>query len=227
MKSILIACADNREGYWLHKFLQKEHPRWPLEKAESIAEIRAQISKMTAGIVVCDFTFHDGNMMSTIMENLEDTNSMLRFVLLGQPHVKEGLKWLLACSRRFTFLTHPVDLDSFCNHVSTVWITTADAVVSGIALPSFLQALSMELKTCVLEVSTSEGEGSINLENGRIVHAVYGGFMAEDAVFEMCRCTVTQMRLFIGRLGVRDIDVGITDLLLRYFASVDENAALA
>ncbi|PTY03284.1 hypothetical protein DB346_05235 [Verrucomicrobia bacterium LW23] len=223
-KTILIACADAREGYFLHKFLEKEHPAWACEKAETLAELRRKMAQMVAGLIVCDFTLPDGNMMSTIMENLEDGMNVQRFIILGPPHVKESLKWLLACSRRFTFLAQPVDLEEFTQHVESVWAVTPDAILSGITLPAFLQVLGVEQKTCLLEVATTTGDGQISLIKGRIAYAVYGGFIGEEAVFELCRSIVPQMRVFISRLPqTADIDVAVMDILLRYYQTLDES----
>ncbi|PTY02350.1 hypothetical protein DB346_09585 [Verrucomicrobia bacterium LW23] len=223
MKSILIACSESDQGFWLHQSLQQRFPNWPSTRVNTLAGIRARMAGMAAGIVICDVALPDGDALELVTENLEDTASALRFILLCDPHVADDLQALGLDPRRFTFLAKPLEVSMFLHRVSDVWSATPDSILSGIPLLSFIQVLNMERKSCFLEVSTSEGQGTLSLKGGRLVYAAFSGKQGVEAFYSLCRAEVIQIRSYEGDVVTStNLDVSITELLLNYYTAVDE-----
>lgn len=70
-----------------------------------------------------------------------------------------------------------------------------DGALRGISVANFLQMIELEQKTCLLEVTSIQGEmGILYLENGEMYDAVYRNLKGEEAAFalialdEACIC---------------------------------------
>jgi DNA-binding response OmpR family regulator len=61
-----------------------------------------------------------------------------------------------------------------------------DGSLSGISIPSFLQMIEIEQKTCLFEVeSPGNPKGFFYFKGGEMYHAVFGGLKGEEAAMEM------------------------------------------
>lgn len=56
---------------------------------------------------------------------------------------------------------------------------------SGVSLPSFLQMLEQERKTCTLKVHSEGREGSFYFDGGELIDAQYGDKVGESAVYSI------------------------------------------
>ncbi|HSI85543.1 MAG: DUF4388 domain-containing protein [Candidatus Methylacidiphilales bacterium] len=223
MKSILIASSEPEQGFWLHQSVEKRFPTWPSHRVATLAGIRSRMAGMASGIIICDMELADGDALELVTENLEDSASALRFILLCDPHVADDLQNLGLDSRRFTFLSKPLDLNTFLHRVADVWTATPDSILSGIPLITFVQVLQMERKSCFLEVMTSEGQGTLSLKSGRLVFADFAGHQGVDAFYDLCRAEAIQIRSYEGEVVTStNLDVGVTELLLNFSQAVDE-----
>lgn len=76
----------------------------------------------------------------------------------------------------------PVDGDRLTRYVFAQLQINYGGQVHGISLPSFLQMIELEGKTCTLEVSTDQGMGYLFFEEGALVNARTGQLTGSDAV---------------------------------------------
>lgn len=81
--------------------------------------------------------------------------------------------------------TKPVDVPVLLQHVSQVLAEGTRGHVRNIGLPSFLQLLEMERKTCTLTIESYGRVGYLYLRQGRMVHARTGEMLGEDAAMEV------------------------------------------
>lgn len=83
-------------------------------------------------------------------------------------------------------LEKPVDFDELANAISeALERETKEGSLTGISLANFLQLLEMEQKTCLLEVTSKEGQGFIYFNQGELYAAISGKDKGEEAVYKM------------------------------------------
>jgi CheY-like chemotaxis protein/predicted regulator of Ras-like GTPase activity (Roadblock/LC7/MglB family) len=83
-------------------------------------------------------------------------------------------------------LEKPVDFDELANAISeALERDVKEGSLTGISLANFLQLLEMEQKTCLLEVTSKEGQGYIYFNQGELYAAISGKEKGEEAVYKM------------------------------------------
>ncbi|HKQ69894.1 MAG TPA: response regulator [Polyangiaceae bacterium] len=82
-------------------------------------------------------------------------------------------------------LTKPVDLEVLSQMLNDVLAPGIQGYVQNIGLPSLLQLLELEQKTCTMSIACETGSGLVHLVGGRMVHAETGEFRGDDAALEM------------------------------------------
>lgn len=96
--------------------------------------------------------------------------------------------------------------------------------VAGFSLANFLQLLSMEQKTCLLNVRNSQTDGFIYLEQGDVAAAVAGNLKGEEAFFHLLGCD--NVRLTFKKLPqkkiARVINKPLIPLLMEGMCRLDE-----
>ena len=83
-------------------------------------------------------------------------------------------------------LTKPLDVALLLERIDTVLQDRAHGHVSNISLPSFLQLLEMERKTCTLVVELDGRAGELYLVNGELHAARLGTTSGEKAALHIC-----------------------------------------
>lgn len=101
--------------------------------------------------------------------------------------------------------------------------------VAGFSLANFLQLLSLEQKTCLLNVKNSQTDGYIYLEAGEIAAAVTGETKGEEALFKLLACEsirITFKKLPQKRI-LKTIDKPLMALLMEGMSRIDEATSLS
>lgn len=83
------------------------------------------------------------------------------------------------------YLEKPLDFDVLANNIKAALKESAKGYLSGITLPTFLQLIEMEKKTCTLNIKSSGRAGRLFFRNGKLVDAEAGTITAEPAAYEM------------------------------------------
>lgn len=64
--------------------------------------------------------------------------------------------------------------------------SAADGMLKGISVANFLQMISLEQKTCFLEITAPDGnKGFFYIENGEVFDATFQGLTGEDAAYAL------------------------------------------
>jgi CheY-like chemotaxis protein len=96
--------------------------------------------------------------------------------------------------------------------------------VAGFSLANFLQLLSLEQKTCLLNVKNDQVDGYIFLEHGEIAAAVAGAAKGEEALFLLLACE--NVRIIFKKLPQKKIakviNKPLMSLLMEAMARMDE-----
>ena len=97
--------------------------------------------------------------------------------------------------------------------------------IAGFSLANFLQLLSLEQKTCLLNVRNNKRDGYIYLDQGEIAAAVTGEIKGEDALFKLLACD--NMRITFKKLPQKKIAKMINKplmaLLMEGMSRIDED----
>lgn len=96
-------------------------------------------------------------------------------------------------------------------------------VIQGLSLPSLLQMLSMERKTCTIRVSSGRRMGFFYVREGQIINARYRGKEGMDAVQELIGAAAPKMEID-GQLHdlTQQIDLRLEEILMQTAQLQDE-----
>ena len=118
----------------------------------------------------------------------------------------------------------PIDFDRFAERIFAVLLDQQRSVVRSISVASFLQLANMERVSCRLWITRAGQVGSLVLSEGRLVHAVLGDRVGNEAAFKIigwdeavidiewgsieADCNVTSELGFIIMEAIRQADEG-------------------
>ncbi|MBU1565246.1 MAG: response regulator [Proteobacteria bacterium] len=101
-----------------------------------------------------------------------------------------------------------------------------EGAVAGFSLANFLQLLSLEEKTCLLNVKNDRIDGYIYLEQGEIAAAVAGTIKGEEAFYLLLACE--NVRIIFKKLPqkkiARVINKPLMSLLMQGMSLIDEES---
>ena len=96
--------------------------------------------------------------------------------------------------------------------------------IAGFSLANFLQLLSLEQKTCLLNVRNDHTDGYIYLEQGEIAAAIAGNVKGKEALFRLLACD--NIRITFKKLPqkkiLKMIDQPLMALLMEGMSRIDE-----
>lgn len=117
--------------------------------------------------------------------------------------------------------------ESLREFVSAEISDVARGRLSGVSLPSVLQVLQIERRTCRLRVRNEANVGELFVRQGALVHASYRKFAPRDAALELLSWECADVVIDRLPLGVDDSLTESLDFMLFEAARVrDESAAL-
>lgn len=117
----------------------------------------------------------------------------------------------------------PLDVGSFVEDVyETLHIAPAGRI-QGISLPSLLQLIDLEKKTCTLSIKSGRETGKIYCQNGEVTDSETGGLKGKDALYQMMFWDKSIIDLKDECLKLsREIDLPIMHLLMESHQMKDE-----
>ncbi|QDG53909.1 response regulator [Persicimonas caeni] len=124
------------------------------------------------------------------------------------------------------FLDKPVDFDHLVSRIFDQLDARSRGRIKGIALPTFLQLIEMEKKTCTLQVRSGDDIGLLYFLKGELINAEISGADGEEAASEI----VTWQKPDIALDGVlrkqkRTIHTKLGPLLMEAYRLLDERGA--
>jgi DNA-binding response OmpR family regulator len=112
------------------------------------------------------------------------------------------------------FIAKPPDIDFLVSRVDRAIRRQTESLVRGISLPTFLQILEIEQKTCTLVVSHGGEVGEVFFREGRLIQARLDGLEGEEALFRLLSMREHSLRVLDRCDTVRcDAARGITSAL--------------
>lgn len=140
------------------------------------------------------------------------------------------LRALLADHPNVRLYQRPAESFQVLDDVLTVLRATPDDVVKTIALPTLLEMMCLDGKSCLLEFVPVGGgsAGFLCLDGGELFHAAVGDLAGEPAFQRMVGQTSAEIRIFEGSYtATRNVQASLSALLLRCCKEADERLAPA
>ena len=122
-----------------------------------------------------------------------------------------------------SLIEKPVDFDDLARRMSEALAQGTRGHVHGITLPTFLQIIEIERKTCTLTVTTAGREGRLYFREGVLLDAEAEGIHGEQAALEVLAWDEAEIDIVSAcRTQVRTIDRRLGELLLESRRLKDE-----
>jgi len=128
----------------------------------------------------------------------------------GTPEIETRIKTLGSLE----LLEKPIELEGLAETIiKWLELVSKEGVVTGITVPSFLQLIEMEEKTCLLEVITDSGKkGLFYFNKGELYDAVCGDLKGDEAALEMIAWE--QVEISFKKIPKKKINCRITNGLM-------------
>lgn len=121
------------------------------------------------------------------------------------------------------YVEKPVDFDAVAARIESHLAGRASGYVRGITLPTFLQILEVERKTCLLTVRLHDREGRLHFEDGVLLDAETGDMAGEEAALEILSWDHAVIEIgAVHGPRQRRVAVGLATLLLESARLRDE-----
>lgn len=121
------------------------------------------------------------------------------------------------------YLEKPLAFKVLADRVLGTLQTSASGAVKGITLPSFLQIIQLDRKTCVLRIVSQDRAGLLRFERGELIDAATGSLSGDDAAFEIVCWDDTQIEIHPPRQAAqRTVKQNLTEILMEGIRRKDE-----
>ncbi len=137
----------------------------------------------------------------------------------GTPEIEEKLNSMGS----FQYMEKPLDIDALSEKIESVINDSAKGYIHGITLPTFLQLLEMEKKSCTLNIKSSGRSGRMFFRAGDLLNAETGALSGLEAAYEVvCWENVEIEMLGKCEKNVRKINMSLGSILMESCRIQDE-----
>jgi DNA-binding response OmpR family regulator len=119
------------------------------------------------------------------------------------------------------YIAKPPDIDFLVSRVDRAIRKQRESLVRGISLPTFLQIMEMERKTCTVIVSHGGRVGELYFYDGSLIQARLEDTEGEEALFGMLSMREHSLRVIDKCDAGRKIVVSLTSLLFEWSVRED------
>jgi DNA-binding response OmpR family regulator len=119
------------------------------------------------------------------------------------------------------YIAKPPDIDFLVSRVDRAIRRQRESLVRGISLPTFLQIMEMEKKTCTVVVSHGGRVGELYFRNGKLIQARLDETEGEAALFGMLSMPEHSLRVIDKCDAERGISTSLTSLLFEWSVRED------
>ncbi|MCC6526092.1 MAG: response regulator [Polyangiaceae bacterium] len=189
--------------------------------AHNGAEALAILGQRRVDLVVTDLKMPemDGFELLAALTRTQPDTPVLVMTAFGTPDIDQRLRGLGV----HQYLDKPLDFRVLADRVLSTLEAGASGAVKGIALPSFLQIVQLEQKSCSLRITSHDREGRLYFERGELVDAHAGGFVGDAAALEIVCWDDAQIEIGPTRHNVpRTVALSLTAVLMEGFRQKDE-----
>ncbi len=137
----------------------------------------------------------------------------------GTPEMENSLLDMGA----FQYIEKPIDFNMLIKKISDGLNAGSKGYIVGISLPSFMQLIQLEKKTCTLTVESQGKTGKLFFQQGELTNAITGDLVGQDAAMEICCWDQTKIEIIsICKDRKREINVPLGFILIESARLKDE-----
>jgi len=136
----------------------------------------------------------------------------------GTPDIEERVHMLGAVQ----YIEKPIDFKELAAKIIEALNAASRGFISGITLPSFLQLIEMERKTCKLSVRSHGEEGALYFKNGELLDAETGTLRGEGAACKIICWDDAEIEIDVHKKRSKSIGSTLSHILMESFRIKDE-----
>jgi twitching motility two-component system response regulator PilG len=146
---------------------------------------------------------------------------VITMTAFGSPQIKDKAKQMGSVH----FLEKPLSLDSLVEKISEALGPKSKGFVHGVTLPTFLQMVGHERKSCTLEITSEDKLGHLYVKGGKLIDAKSGNLRGQEAAIEIILWNDPEIHIHDGCvIGQKHMDASITYVLLEAARVRDERS---
>ncbi|MGV1099732.1 response regulator [Thiovibrio sp. JS02] len=223
MKKVLI--VDDDQGFILSlQDMLKEHTdKFQAITAGNGKEALAILKSQPISLVVTDLKMPemDGFQLVSQISRLSNIVPVIAMTAFGTPEMEDRLMNMGA----FQYIEKPIDFGLLLQKIQDGLKAGAKGHVSGISLPSFLQLLELDKKTCTITAKAGARTGLLFFQNGDLINAYTEPIEGLDAAFEIISWEQAEIEIYnFCQNRKRTIEVPLGFILIEGARLSDEKA---
>jgi len=184
MKKILLVDDEKNFLLSLADMLKVNEDMFSIKTASNGKEAASIIDSEGIDLVVTDLNMPemDGFELMAHISHANQDIPVIAMTAYGTPEMESRLNNMGA----FQYIEKPIDFDSLLHMINEGLKTgSTKGHVAGISLPSFMQLLELDSKTCTLHVKSGKKTGDMFFKDGELLSATTGKMTGQDAAFEI------------------------------------------
>jgi CheY-like chemotaxis protein len=224
MKTILLVDDENNFLLSLADMLKSSNNDFSVVTAVNGKEACNIVDSGKIDLVVTDLNMPqmDGfELMAHISQSYPDT-PVIAMTAYGTPEMESRLSNMGA----FQYIEKPIDFDSLLHMIKEGLKTgSTKGHVAGISLPSFMQLLELDKKTCTLHIKSARNRGDMFFNQGELLSASTGNLTGQTAALEIINWDNPEIEIENKckmKIQDRDIEVPLGFLLIESSRMKDE-----
>ncbi|MBU0480244.1 MAG: response regulator [Proteobacteria bacterium] len=223
MNKILLVDDEKNFLLSLADMLKANENEFEVVTAGDGREAAKIIDKGGINMVVTDLNMPemDGFELMAHITHVNSDIPVIAMTAYGTPEMESRLMNMGA----FQYIEKPIDYNSLLHKIKEGLKSGTKGHVSGISLPSFMQLLELDKKTCTLHVTSHEGKGSMFFQQGELISSKTGKMVGQEAAFEIINWDNSEIEIEnVCKFDIakRDINVPMGFLLIESARMKDE-----
>ena len=193
-KTILIVDDEARLLESVHAGLKEHEDRLEVITAQNGREAVEILKSIQVHLVVTDIKMPelDGFELLAHISAKYPSIPVIVMTAFNTPEIEQKLLE----SSRLKLLEKPLDIDELANSIfEGLKQSKEEGALTGISLPSFLQLIETEKKTCIIEVTSNGTSGYIYFNQGVLFSAVYNELKGDEAIYAMLLFDEVEIRI--------------------------------
>jgi predicted regulator of Ras-like GTPase activity (Roadblock/LC7/MglB family)/CheY-like chemotaxis protein len=227
MKTVLIVDDDKLLLENFQEGLSDHAGVFTLVTAENGAKASVMLSSTPVDLVITDLKMPvmDGfELLAYMSKHHPRIPTIVMTAYRNNPELERKLR-LFAVSQ---FLQKPFDLEELATVITNELKFASTGHLRGVTLPSFLQLIAIEERTCTLSIEFGEEAGTLYFKQGELLDAETGSLSGNDAVYHMASWDHAKIEISPNcTKKEKRVRGSINELLLEGFRRKDEQAARA
>jgi CheY-like chemotaxis protein len=194
MKTVLI--VDDDQGFLLslQEMCKSQAEKFQVVMAGNGKEALDALNGNTIDLVVTDLKMPemDGFELISQISKQRSIIPVIAMTAFGTPEMEDRLKTLGA----FQYIEKPIDFNVLLKKIEDGLAAGSKGHVTGISLPSFLQLLELDHKTCTITANSGNKTGILFFENGELINAYTEPLDGLEAAFEIISWELAEIEIY-------------------------------